>query len=247
MEGRIVSFEITSGKARFKNGSRVIQRAAENDRVLMPGILAGPAGDESFVKISVGGRRMTADLRIATLHPGMLNALKQLLKTVGEIGEGSVLAVADDYVVIDEEKLDLDQIEAIGGSEGEHQDLVLPNSFYEPDFPCGDGCIRSPAPPGLVNWEMPDPWGSGFSVKPEHGDNVLLIASPPQQAIDGIYNRSWGAAGCGLALKVAGSCTANVQSVSSLNCCCNSFMRLLGYECRWIDPRTLSDWRDCAL
>ncbi len=247
MEDRIARFEVTSGKARFDNGSRVILRAAENGRVLMPGIVAGPAGDESFVEISVDGSRIISDLRIATLHKRMISALKQLLRTTDELGEDSILVVAEDYIIIDEEKLDLGRIEAIGGPKGDHQHLFLPNSFYEPDFDCGSGCVRSPAPPGLVNWEMPDPWGSGFSVKPEHGDNVLLVASPPQQAIDGIYNSSWGAAGCGLALKVPGSCTANVQSISSLYCCCNAFMRLLGYECRWVDPRELGDWRDCAL
>ncbi|HYO98493.1 MAG TPA: hypothetical protein VER33_28515 [Polyangiaceae bacterium] len=105
-------------------------------------------------------------------------------------------------------------------------------------------CARSPFGPGWVNWGMSNPWGAGFSVKPETSWS-LIAATPPGQACDGVYRRSWG---CNVALKVPDSCTASVSSTGSVSCCCNATAAALGHVCKWVNP-TARDigWPACPL
>jgi hypothetical protein len=105
-------------------------------------------------------------------------------------------------------------------------------------------CVRAAWGPGWVNWAMSNPSGSGFSVKPESTWN-LVWASAPGQNCDGIYRQSWG---CGSALKVPDSCTADVTTGGSVSCCCNAAMAALGHVCQWVNPGASNiGWPNCPL
>lgn len=264
-QGQSGTFEIFNGDASFIDGSRIAARPVQAGKIIIPHFVSGPVADRSYLRLTINGKQAVQDIRLVTLPQGAVSKLRELLQEIGDLGDGATLMDTEQFLIIDTSKIDPDRAgmfdeqmfgeksrhdKSHSGHKGQRQPLYVPNGekFYEPDFECQD-CSRSMAPPGLVKWEtVIDPWGFFFfSIKPEANSSGLFQAQLPEQAADGVYNRSWGNLGCYLALKVPNSCTAHVQSDSMLYCCCNRFMRLLGFECEWVDPRAFSDWPDCSL
>ena len=263
--GQSATFEIFSGDATFIDGSRIAASPVQKGNTAIPPFVSGTVGDRSYLRLSINGERALDDIRLVTLPQGVMPKLKMLIQEIGDLGDGATLMIGEQFVIIDTSRIDPVRAEAFDarmfreksghdeshhGRKGQRQPLYVPNGekFYEPDFECQD-CSRSMAPPGLVQWEtVVDPWAIfQFSIKPDSHSSGLFQAQLPEQAVDGVYNRSWGSLGCYLALKVPDSCTAHVQSINTLYCCCNRFMRLLGFECEWVDPRAFSDWPNCSL
>jgi len=234
----LARFELLEGNAKFGSTHLSLDQLRENGRVVeipvrggivtMPPLQAGTVDDVSLVHVTVNGTILLDDLRVVTLSPGDMETLRAEIEGFSE----AVLAMADTYAIIDEEKL----IPYLDQSTGETQGFE--------GAPCGSyPCTRAPVGPGEVKWLTSNPAAEGYSVKPETG-STLVWATPPIQYIDGIYKTNWG---CSLALKVPDSCTAEVSGGEIIECCCNATLYLLGYKCKAINPYLFSDWPDCPL
>ncbi len=234
-----VSFEIVSGSARFQEGDgRVVTHPAQEGSITLPAIKPGAVHDESLVRVTRQGVPLMRELRVSTLPPGGVASL------VAHFASNRQALVASDthHIVIDENRLTI-------GDDGIQTQVK--SAFQVPGIerPVGDSevsaaqvCIRAAWGPGQVNWGMSYPPGLGFSVKPESAYN-LAWGQAPSQSIDGIYNRSWG---CGYAVKVPDSCTANVAYNGAISCCCNATLAALGYVCQWANPGAIG-WPNCPL
>jgi hypothetical protein len=219
-------FTISGGNARFRSGGSLITTAR----------VEGGA-DESFIRLLVNGQMAVDYLRIATLPQGGIPKLMRHLAG----NEAAVITWGDRYAVVDEDKL-------VSVAEPSLQiSIPIPgneeDSDSDPNNPANlEGlCIRTPRGPGLVRWQISDPAGKGFSVKPE-ASSVLVWASAPSNEIDAIYNKFWG---CGVALKVPDSCTIDWKS-SSYTACCNALFAAMGYVPTWVNPKQHS-FPDCPL
>lgn len=229
-----LSFTILNGGARFQDSDGIISLVEVADGIVStPTIVPGPLQDESSVNVSIGGKTVVGGLRVATLPSG---GIENLLRALSP-GDPAVIVLGDHFAVVDENKLVNVPDEAVM-----EQEQVAGRKKKSGDQVTTQGlCIRTPFPPGLVYWYINNPAGAGFSIKPETS-NQLRWASTPSNAIDGIYNRSWG---CGVALKVPDSCTVSWYS-SYYTSCCNAVMAALGYVPKWVNPGSIG-WPNCPL
>lgn len=238
--GEDVRFDVVSGGIRFVldqgdslvvgTGGRTATFRATDGIISLPSIRPGMPDDEGFVRVTAAGRKLMEDLRIAILPRG---GIEDLRKGLGEELGASVLALTDYYAIIDEEQLIRSgKVTDRGGVQ-----------HFE-GAPCGNNlCTRVPWGPGEVRWKFSNPAGAGYSVKPETG-STLVWAGGSIQFVDGIYKNSWG---CGLAFKIADSCTMEVYPGEVMECCCNAALYLLGHKCKLISPYSFSDWPNCPL
>lgn len=173
--------------------------------------------------------------------------LSALLAVVG-CGETEPLAVRQDPL---KTRAETENPESDSGGQGIRfimagklkQQVGLENSRAATEGTAeADGlCIRSPIGPGWVNWTMSNPASWGYSVKPESSGSLVWARSPGQD-LDALYNRAWG---CGVALKVADSCTATVGS-GYIECCCNAAAAEFGHICQWV-PTASHGFPSCPL
>lgn len=220
-------FELTiTGNARFADAGAV---EATRTTVAMAGALIVPAikpafiYDESFVR-GAG----VPEVRVVTLPSGGIERLAAAL----DASPGALLQVGRHYAVVDEARVQPGTAGAIVNVDQGFGNSAQPDEL----------CVRQAWGPGWVNWHFSNPAGAGYSVKPECCTS-LVWASGSGQDCDGIYRRSWG---CGTALKVPDSCTADVYGDGSISCCCNATLAALGYVCQWVNPGGIG-WPNCPL
>lgn len=99
---------------------------------------------------------------------------------------------------------------------------------------------------GAVLWNFPDPWASGgYSVVEEDTFRRVVASGGGQSGIEGVYNSDWG---CGVALKVPGSCVAIVRGSrqSDVSCCCSIDLAAPA-GCLFINPTAVDPmhWPSC--
>ena len=252
-----IRFEIVYGRARFLEGLKEVVLTSSEGEVRMPAIRPGPISDETLVRLTVDGVKIIDDLRVVAVPAGRIKVISE----TRELQSGIVAIEVGAYAVVDESKLDLseqtstrrlDPVDMRGEGRAPTTAIYPIYPYYPPgcfDLSGLEHCRRAPWGPGKVVWNMSNPTAAGYSVKPEDGPPGFLQypSWPPTvwQAIDGIYRENWG---CGVALKVAGSCTATVGT-NQIDCCCNTALWLLGHDCEFIDPsvQALNDWSDCPL
>lgn len=224
-----VTVEVASGSARFHDsgGAEGIV-AYSHGGVMPPGLQAGRAYDESLIRLSLKGGEPLGMLRVRTLP---MAGVRHLISTIGADSQ-ALLRFEEHAALLDERRL---RVEARG---------IRMSLTGEPtgQAQAADICIRSPFGPGWVNWNMYNPSGAGYSVKPE-GSFSLSWASAPGQDADGIYNHWWR---CGTALKIPDSCTATVGGGGHISCCCNAALAAAGYVCQWVNPGLIG-WPGCPL
>lgn len=248
LEGKAVKVQMVGGRAQFlSDNDRTIQGLVRQGQFILPRILPGPVDDESILTLEANG--FVDHWRIATVPTGHLTRLQEML---GADNPAFVFRGVG-YAVIDEEmmSLTLEQMQTgwqhtVRQSLGDRVSMRLETEIGSEkalDITCGSLCSRLALGPGLVKWQVLDPWGSfQYSVKPEVS-NSLVPATPPQQAIDGVYRRPWG---CDIAYKVPDSCTMEVFGPDAMECCCNAAMYLIGHKCKLVFPSTLG-WPECPL
>lgn len=220
--GTAVELEVSAGLATFEGSATAATVRADADgSVALPRVDPGLTGEDSIITLTVSGK-VAGTVRVRGLARAEWAQLQGLLAASAD----AVLARGEGYVAVDELAVAADDRGALLEM-GTASDHPADGSGVEKGL-----CIRAAWGPGKVNWGSSDPWGQGFSVKPESSSS-LVRAAAPSQSIDGIYRRSWG---CGSAHKVADSCTATVSSSGSISCCCNAAMQALGHTCSWVNP-----------
>lgn len=225
-------FVVSRGPGRFVVTAQKRQRASIHaGTFIVPSVQPGGIGEETFVELRPQDRVLLDHLRFVTVPANVF----EVLRTEVEVGESGVYHRSDTMIVVDENAWMLSPPE-IDYPEGFVVEVPARDGFVlrsragrsvqiaEPgdpliDYPGGgdeDGepdrcpnysCYANPFPPGVVNWKMPDPVASGFSIKPEYVSNALACPSPPRNGVDGVYRVSWG---CGNALKIPDNCEADL-------------------------------------
>ena len=102
-------------------------------------------------------------------------------------------------------------------------------------------CVRTPFPPGWIEWQGINPGAYLYSVLPESAPS-LIWSYPPSQDADAMYNRYWG---CYNAIKIPSHCTAYAVDGG---CCCNIAASQFAGVCRVADfngPE--AGWPACPL
>lgn len=244
----VLLFEL-EGPARFKEPvlRTLLERTATLGRVLTPPFDPGRIHDESVLRISTQNGPVLSPISVVVLPKGWVSLLADfpLIANEALLFHDETVAVADQALVPWER---WQEFSPSHGGEKIHSRnrLQIPPDKFDPlpgdEEWCPGGCIRVPFGPGLAIWTASPPIAFGWSVKPE--DSLALVhGTPPSQAIDGIYNRSWG---CGVTIKVPDSCTATIGSGPGVECCCNHLAALFGKYCKWRDPVAIG-WPACPL
>jgi len=218
-KGRFV-LEI-QGQARFANTKSAGAPASlSNGVVSLPAIAGGNSVGESFVHLALDGRRVGQPLYVATRPPGTITQITGFVPR----GDECYLALGDHYAVID-----MALYRSRVSDEGRMVPMKPLNQRSLDQKGSDALCIRTPFPPGWVEWQWVDPWFDGYSVKAEEG-NYLVYGVRPSQGCDGIYNLGWG---CGAALKIPDHCTFYVGEWSY---CCNAAASAIYGVVRWVYP-----------
>lgn len=232
---------IEGGPATFANDPPAKEAVIlpDSDLILnLPEVSPGEVGEDSRIAIyTEEGQAIGPTLIIATVPVGAVARLYELLPA----DDNAVVVEGSYFVVISPKLLP---------SDGTRSDLV-PTTIIE-TFDCsmpagettlGGWCLFNPLNGGAVKWEVNNPSGAGYQVKPENGNNFAAATSGTQHGIDGIYKcNSWGC----WAWKVPNHCTATVHANGALSCCCNWVLVQAGFgECGWLDSRQHADWPDC--
>lgn len=250
-----VSLKLT-GPARFHaNFPRtLVEYSPAAKQIVLPEIDPGNRYfEESSLRVYAQGEDLLSPLRISVLPEGWV----EKVAGIAIFAEDALLFHTDKIAIIDEDLVKWERWEEVSVDHGDKEELNHQHPAWlspevdnfdpsegDPDW-CPGWCIRIPFGPGKVQWNVGNPAGLKWSVKPESVGGVLIPAAAPLQAVDGLYAKPWG---CGQALKVPDSCTAYAAfPLSPIECCCNHAAALLGHVCRWIDPTPLSDWPNCPL
>ncbi len=261
---------LRGGSARWVEGGRNerVLKQGGNEQIL-PALMPGVNYEESFIDLRAGGR--TAVVRFVSLpRENIVQLIEHFgAQHAGFLQLGSTHAIVDEYKLFLVDSLGYGEpiTAATGGGGGSDLGDVeisfdpfapIPTSAPQPgNFGAPSGTCFRPVwiTQGDVYWIFPGaphPANSPhyYSALPEDGP-PLEWAQPLVQQIDAIYRRSWG---CGIALKVPGNCTAEIEPASG-SVCCNVFWKLAGYlplfvaTPQWVQtgPGSASNFPACPL
>jgi len=225
-EGIVAVYDLTGGARLDSHDGRRAVRVVDRGEVTVPALTATRAGDDGYLNVGFGERALVQTIRVATVSAEHLREARRLAEMsvapqvssaeplLGEQTAAStgnaIRRVADTFLIVDARRLD-----RTGWSNDGVVTSYLPAARPEEEPSTATWCVRTPIPPGFIEWTViANPRAEGHSVKPE-SSNDLVWGQAPSQNADGRYNNRWPA---NTAIKIPSHCT-DYPAISQ--CCCN--------------------------
>ena len=232
----VVSYRLTGGATLSSGDGRHAVARFRDGRVSLPELVATKVGDEGDLVVVVDGKDVARHIRVATVSADHLlearhllgmsaaddvDASEPLIRSGVSGGNGSATLRATDESLV----VDMAMVDRSSWSDQSEQVSIANRT---PGKAGKAACIRTPFPPGWIEWQGLNPVANLYSVLPESSSSLVWGRAPSQDA-DALYNRYWGS---NYAIKIPSHCTAYVWDNV---CCCNAAASVFEGVCRPAD------------